>query len=107
MSFALSLTLFVLMCALGIYSGLYFTRYTTAVASDMGSEISRERTGLVDDSGMTSFDRELFWGIVIGSYRTASPGTVRLGRIARALLGLTVLAMVLFIAWLNHVGVGH
>ncbi len=107
MSLALSLTLFILMCALGIYSGHYFTRYTAAVASDMGSELSRERTGRVDDAGMTSFDRQLFWGIVIGSYRTGSPNTVRLGRISRVLLALTTTTMVLLIAWLNHVGVGR
>ena len=107
MSIALSLTLFLLMCALGIYSGLYFTRYTAAVANDMGSELSKERTGRVDDAGMTSYERGLFWGVVMGSYRTHSPDTVRLGRISRVLLALTAAAMVLFIAWLNYVGVGR
>ena len=108
MSLAVSIMLFVLVGALSIYSGRYFNRYTAAVASDMGSELTKERTGLVDDSGMTAFDRELFWGVVIGSYhRTASSGTLRLGRIARSLLGATVLTLSLLIAWQNHIGLGH
>jgi len=107
MSFTLSIVLLVLVGALGIYSEIYFNRYTTAVASDMGSEISKERTGPVDDAGMTAFERKLFWRVVIGNFRTASSDTLRLGRITRSLLGATVLALSLLIAWLNHIGLGH
>jgi len=58
MTIALSIILFALLSVLSIYSGRYFTRYSSAVANDMGSEISKERKGPVDDAGMTGFDRE-------------------------------------------------
>jgi len=73
----------------------------------MGSDISKERKGPVDDSGMTAFDRELLWDVFLGNYRNASTDTLRLERVARALLGATVATLVLFVAWLNHIGIGQ